>query len=35
MDELEAKVRAHYGLDGGTGKTKEEAEGAGETGNEE
>ena len=35
MDELEAKVRAHYGLDGGPGKTKEEAEGAGETGNEE
>ena len=34
-DELEAKVRADYGLDGGTGKTKEEAEGAGETGNEE
>ena len=35
MDELEAKVRAHYGLDGGTGKIKEEAEGAGEAGNEE
>ena len=35
MDELEAKVRTHYGLDGGTGKTKEEAEGAGEAGNEE
>lgn len=35
MDELEAKVRAHYGLDGGTRKTKEEAEGAGEAGNEE
>ena len=35
MDELEAKVRAHYGLAGGTGKTKEEAEGAGEAGNEE
>ena len=35
MDELEAKVRAHYGLDGGIGKIKEEAEGAGEAGNEE
>ena len=35
MDELEAKVRAHYGLEWRNRETKEEAEGAGETGNEE